>query len=54
MGQRNRNTHPVPGILLIIRGLIPIRHEEQSLNKDESVEFIVKVVEKLRVTCVNI
>lgn len=45
MGQRDGNAHPVPGVFLVIRRLIPVRHEKQRLDEDEPIGIVVKVIE---------
>lgn len=34
----------MPGISMLVWGLVPERHEEQSLDKDEMIGFGIEVV----------
>ena len=42
--QRYRNSHPVMAVLLIVRCLVPVRHQKQSLDERDAINFVVKVV----------
>jgi hypothetical protein len=37
----------MPCILLIIRGLVPVGHEEKALDKQKAVIFIVEIIQEL-------
>lgn len=51
VGQGYGHTHPVPSVLLIIRSFIPVRHEHEALDKDETVELIIEIIKELDLTC---
>lgn len=48
VGKRNCDAHPVPSVFLVFRRLVPISHEKQRLNKDESVGLVIEVIEDLQ------
>ena len=41
------NTHPMPGILLVVGRLVPICHEQERLDEGDSVDLVVEVIENL-------
>lgn len=48
VGKRNGNTHPMPGILLVIRCLVPVCHEQKRLHKGDAIDFVIKIIQNLR------
>lgn len=47
VGERNGNAHPVPGVFLVVGGLVPVGHLHERLDEHEAVLFIVKVIQEL-------
>ena len=48
MGEGDGDAHPVPGVLLVVWGLIPVGHEEEGLDDGDAVGFVVEIVQGLR------
>lgn len=46
--QRDGDAHPMPGVFLVIRGLVPVRHQHKRLDQDQAVGFVVKIIEELQ------
>lgn len=47
VGEGNGNAHPVPGVFLVVGGLVPVGHLHERLDEHEAVLFIVKVIQEL-------
>lgn len=47
MGEGDGDSHPVPGILLVVWGLIPVGHEEEGLDDGDAVGLVVEIVQGL-------
>ncbi|EPE02967.1 hypothetical protein F503_08844 [Ophiostoma piceae UAMH 11346] len=45
VGERDGNAHPVPGVLLVVGGLVPVGHEQEGLDEGEAVGLVVEVVQ---------
>lgn len=46
MGERDGNSHPVPGILLVVWGFVPVRHEQKCLDEKHAVVLVIEIVEQ--------